>query len=166
LQRPRVIAGVVGAACLVALVAITSWLVLPRSGPTPSPSDTPQASVVIAGIIKKRSQAASPTFSLTQGGQRTARSNPSIDDIASAVRAAAARTEDPFLVLTRSEQEFIQAYYERDKSWRLEYRAGSLQFFCDQPPDIDHVIKAMQLYREDNAGWAEICKWQALKLER
>jgi hypothetical protein len=162
-QWPLVIAGVVGAACF---VAITSWFVLPQSGSPPSTSTTnptnapPQASAAIKQIIKDRPQVAPPTFTLVLGG-RPAGSNPSIEDVASAVKAAGARDKDPFLILRRSEQEYIQALNE-PKGWRLEYRAGPLQFVCDQPPDTEQVIRTMQLYREDNAGWAQICKWRAL----
>jgi hypothetical protein len=166
LQQPIAIAGVVIAACL---VAITAWFALPRPAAPPSasvtnPADAPHPSAAINDIIRNRPAAAQPTFMLTLGGT-PARSNPSVDDVAAAVKAATARKEDPFLVLTRSDKEFIQAYYETEKSWTLEYRAGTLQFSCDQPPDTEQVIKTMQLYREDNAGWAETCKWRALKLK-
>jgi len=78
--------------------------------------------------------------------------------VASAVRATEKRKEDPVPGSLAGEKEFIQAYHENDKSWTLEYRAGTPQFACDEAPTTDQVIKTMQLYLKDDAGWAEACK--------
>jgi hypothetical protein len=104
-----------------------------------------------------------PTFILTVGGGPDA-SNPSMEDLASAVEAAGARNEDRFLILQRTEEEFIQALNDPDEGWQLEYRAGQLQFICDEPLATDQVIMTMQLYRDDNTEWAKICKWRVLNL--
>jgi len=160
LQQPLTIAGVVIAACL---VAVTFWLV--HSWPDSKSADGPHASAAINEIIKSRAAVAEPAFSLRTGANNSVRDNPTINDVASAIKAAEGRKEDPYVVLTRGDKEFIQAYHEADNRWTLEYRAGAPQFACDQPPNIEQVIKAMQLYREDNAGWAEACSWRALKLQ-
>jgi hypothetical protein len=155
LRQPLVIAGVVIAACLIAL---TSWLVIWRPAPSP-------ASVSINEAIKHRPPAAQPVFALNVSA-RAAGTNPSGKDLAAAVKAAEGDKDNPFLILSRGEHEFIQAYYNGpDKNWTLEYRAGAPQFTCDQSLATEQVIKTMQLYRDDNADWADACKWRALKLE-
>jgi hypothetical protein len=158
LRQPLVIAGVAFAA---GLIALTVWFVHSANRP-----DGSHATAAINEIIKSRATVAQPAFSLKSGDSNSERNNPSVDDVASAVRAAEKRKEDPFLVLSRGENEFIQAYHEpSDKGWTLEYRAGAPQFACDEAPTTEQVIKTMQLYLKDDAGWAGACKWRALKLE-
>ena len=123
----------------------------------------------IKGIIAARPKEAA-TFTLEVAGKRYA-DNPDDAAVASAVHVAAARKEDPFVILSRSDREFIQAVLN-PAGWELEYRAHEMEkpdakpllFGCSEPLPADKVIKALQLYRVDDKAWLEVCAWKRMVL--
>jgi hypothetical protein len=123
----------------------------------------------IKGIIAARPKETAE-FTLEVAGKHYG-DNPDDAAIASAVRAAADHKDDPFVILSRSDREFIQAVIN-PAGWELEYRAHEMEkpnakpllFGCTEPLPIDKVIKAMQLYRVDDKAWLEVCAWKRMVL--
>jgi hypothetical protein len=109
-------------------------------------------------------------FTLEVAGEHYA-DDPDHAAIAAAVRSASDLEEDPFVILSRSDREFVQAVAD-PAGWQLEYRAHEMEkpdaepllFGCTEPLPIDKVIEAMQLYRVDDKAWLEVCAWKRVVL--
>jgi hypothetical protein len=123
----------------------------------------------IEKVIAARPATTQPKFRIDISGDHVA-DNPDAPAIASAVRSAAAKKEDRFVILSRSDREFIQAM-AGTAGWDLEFRAAQMEapnskqpllFQCDKPVTTENVIKAFQQYRSDDRGWMEVCSWKRL----
>jgi hypothetical protein len=109
-------------------------------------------------------------FTLEVAGEHCA-DDPDDAEIAAAVRSASDLEEDPFVILSRSDREFIQAVAD-PSGWALEYRAHAMEqpnakpilFACIEPLPTEKVIEAMQLYRGDGKAWLEVCTWKRMVL--
>jgi hypothetical protein len=125
---------------------------------------------LIKNVVANRFPAA-PTFRLDVSGEHFA-DNPNAMSIAAAVEHVKTLADNKFLVLDRSDREFIQAATKDNKEWELEYRAGQMEkpkmkpllFGCDKPVSAETVIKALQLYSIDNIAWTELCTWSRVIL--
>jgi hypothetical protein len=87
--------------------------------------------------------------------------------IAAAVEYAKSFPDDKFVILDRSDREFIQAATNDNNEWELEYGAAQMErpnmkrliFGCDKQVPAETVIKVFRLYRADNIRWTEVCSW-------
>lgn len=111
-------------------------------------------------------RASPPTsFTLDVRGETFA-TNPHDAAIKSAVLTVAAKPENAFLVLQRSDENFIQAATVKD-GWVLQFRTtgfdrpgrSPMLFECQKSVSVKVVTKALQLYGADNDAWNRLCAW-------
>lgn len=91
------------------------------------------------------------------------------DPDASAISAAIADLPpEEFLILGRTEEEYIQVFHNNDGSFQLEYRNGSAEeHFAADPENIDasDVCKAFIAYSENQEQWHASWDWERLDFD-
>jgi hypothetical protein len=91
------------------------------------------------------------------------------DPDASAISAAVADLPiEEFLILGRTEEEYIQVFHNNDGSFQLEYRNGSAEeHFAADPEDIDanDVRNAFIAYSENADNWHAPWVWEKLEFD-
>lgn len=74
---------------------------------------------------------------------------------------------EKFVVLAKSEHEYIQVCQNPDRTFQLEYRAGSEveHFEAVKLPCIDDVKQAFIRYADGMPNWETPWDWQKLNLD-
>ena len=74
---------------------------------------------------------------------------------------------DQFVVLSRDDDHYVQAYRNPDGTFQLEYRDGSESEHYETvaPPDIDVVEQAFIRYCSDMTDWRSPWEWQEIEFD-
>jgi hypothetical protein len=105
-------------------------------------------------------------YQISVGGERFA-TDPGEFAIKSAIAATAASQNDgAFLLLSQSDNEFIQAAVAKG-GWILEFRVVELErpgsspvvFECNRPVGRNVIFKALKFYRTGDRAWTDVCNW-------